>query len=786
MNTNQTSKHHVKKVIVTMAALLILLQQPAWAADSKVASITTQATLEESESSGEDLKVTSNDIPKGASISSEQAWQKLISAFPMLSDATVSSAEYGKTNSYPPDYTQVWTFNISYSFGNSSFGFSATIDAVSGEALSVHLPSNILERLSTAKDKIVTDKEAEVIAKQWLSKNLKNADYAGLHDHSEIYMNSETPSLFAPTSYNYYYTIWVNGLPSDVESINISVSRSGDVVSYNRHKTTAAYPSATPTLSQSAMDTKYRDSFDVELAYIPESIYSNSIQKQKYFLGYKPLDSHVYSFDAHTGKPLDSLNGNIEQLGLLDKKIDLPQSGDPFVSSSKSISADDAAALLATKIGVPQEYILENKQAQSKWDDPSTKTWNLHWRSANDSMNSDISAEVNVKTGQVYSYNSFISYSSQGEITYPTQGPALTDTQLQQKAIKLVTNLVPNASNEYKLAYISTPKAKAKQPTYNYHFQRYFNGIPVSNNQVQLALSADGTVQSFYLGGNVDLTKLPQNSKTSVSKEEARNVYLSKLNLQLKYGNYGGMWSGSVESPAITKLVYAPQWSESTSGTVWLDAQSGKWRNTYYGAVSTTSVEAKDIKDHPSEKSLLEIIKHGILIPDEQGNVHPDATLKAGDWLNMSARALYPTIDSMNRGGTETLYGGITSESPYYNSLQSFIELGWLNYNVNTVLNLDKVLTRDELAVSLVSMLQYEKLSHFYNENSDVAGISDASSIPHKGAVGITMKLGLLPALDGKFLPDRAVTRAEASEVLLRLADLIGKTDRFMSENYRY
>lgn len=784
MNTKEASRCHVKKVIVTMSALLILLQQPIWAADNKVENITTQ-TPQVSENSNVDLRVTSNIIPKGASISSEQAWQKLISVFPLLSSATLTSAEYGKTNSYPVGYTQVWNLDISYKISNGTTNFSATVDGVSGEVLSVHLPSDILERAGKTSNKLVNDKEAEAIAKQWLSANINSADYAGLHEVT-YYENTQTPSLFAPNGYNFYYKYWVNGLPSEAESVNISVSRSGEVVSYSRSKTSAKYPSATPTLSQSTIDKKYNDSFDVTLAYLPESIYSTSSQQKKYFLGYTPLESNGYSLDANTGKPLDNMNGDIEQISLLDKKIDLPQSGGKYVPSSKSVSADDAVALITSKIGVPKGYIIENKQTQSKWDDPATKTWKLRWKTANNSMFSNIFAEVDVKTGQIYSYNNSISYGSQGEIPiYPTSGPALTDNQLQQKAIKLVTSHVPNASNEYKLAYISTPKAKVKLPTYTYRFQRYINGIAVSNNQAQIILSADGSVLTFYVGDSADLTTLPQNSKPTISKEEARKLYLSNLKLQLKYSNFGGMWSGNAEIPESIKLVYAPQWSESTLGNVWLDAQSGKWRTTYYGPVSTTFNEAKDIQNHPSEKSLIKILQHGILIPDEQGNIQPDAAIKVGDWMTMSARAVYPNLDSMNRGGTEPLNGGLTSESPYYNALQSFIELGWMNYNVNTTLTLDKVLTRDELAVNLVSMLQYEKLSHFYTELSNVPGLSDAAAISHKGAVAITMKLGLLPAVDGKFLPDRPVTRAEASEVLLRLADLIGKTDRFMKQNNR-
>ncbi|MNC78385.1 hypothetical protein D3C75_1305840 [compost metagenome] len=69
---------------------------------------------------------------------------------------------------------------------------------------------------------------------------------------------------------------------------------------------------------------------------------------------------------------------------------------------------------------------------------------------------------------------------------------------------------------------------------------------------------------------------------------------------------------------------------------------------------------------------------------------------------------------------------------------------------------------------------------------SDLPNIADASAINNKGAVSLSLKLGLLPSIEGRFMPARKVTVAEASQVLERLAKLQGKTDTFMTGSRLY
>ena len=143
--------------------------------------------------------------------------------------------------------------------------------------------------------------------------------------------------------------------------------------------------------------------------------------------------------------------------------------------------------------------------------------------------------------------------------------------------------------------------------------------------------------------------------------------------------------------------------------------------------------------------------------------------------------------ESVLRAGVWKIYHGpirgFAPDHPYYQAIQVLIGQNWIPYDPDSPLRLDRKLTRDELASSLTRILNYEKLSKAFILPTDVQGISDADAITNKGATLIALKLGLLPAVDGKFLPEREVTRAEA-EVLVRMSKLAGRGDSFLSSFY--
>lgn len=140
-----------------------------------------------------------------------------------------------------------------------------------------------------------------------------------------------------------------------------------------------------------------------------------------------------------------------------------------------------------------------------------------------------------------------------------------------------------------------------------------------------------------------------------------------------------------------------------------------------------------------------------------------------------------------NSESNEKLFADVTIESPYYKAVKVLIDQRWIGgADPEKRLKPEEEMTREELAVLLMRILRYEKLAGFYMRPSDLPNIADASAINNKGAVSLSLKLGLLPSIEGRFMPARKVTVSEASQVLERLAKLQGKTDTFMTGSRLY
>ncbi|MNO14756.1 hypothetical protein D3C76_44050 [compost metagenome] len=88
------------------------------------------------------------------------------------------------------------------------------------------------------------------------------------------------------------------------------------------------------------------------------------------------------------------------------------------------------------------------------------------------------------------------------------------------------------------------------------------------------------------------------------------------------------------------------------------------------------------------------------------------------------------------------------------------------------------MLTREQLAVLLTSIVKYDRLANFYGKDVLNPQFSDAEKITRPGEVAIAVRLGLLQGQNGKFNPQRPVTKAEAASILMRLVKLQGKTDQ--------
>lgn len=779
-----------KATTAAMATLLLASQTPGFAGSASAAQ--AEQVNEATTGENEQLDATSNDVPEGAKISSRQASENILRLFPLLKKATISSARFDSPNSYPPPDYKAWEIGFQITQGNHTSGFSGTVHAGTGEVLSVHLPSDILDKHVSGSDVKLTKAEAEEKAVALLYQaipGLKDTEYAPLGD---LYSSIEQESLFGRTEYRYAYQLKHDGLLSDAETVYINVDESGLVTGYSRGTTSAKYPSSKPTASEEKARQQFEEQFDVELAYISKDR-SSSKQGQQYYLGYTPKNISIVPIEANTLERINTLTGKAVDEDSLQQDTKLQGDVTPFVPTNGTrLNVQQAANRVVTNFDIPKGYKLEHSQlGKGFFASPNNQVWSLSWsdRSANTSymFMRDISAQVDAVTGQIYSYTMMQRIGPEQEKqTEEKTGKLITRKQAEKLAMNTVIALVPDATEQFRLAnVIEVDDART------FMFQRYLNGIPVKDDTAQVQVLNDGTVNEFYTRIAATPEQLPADDKPAISYKEAKALYLEEFKLVLAYSRYGGygLNNGQV-IPVGVNLAYMPTRDEnSIYGTYEvLDANTGEWKLQYGETGAASKTEPTDISGHVAEDALRNMTQHGVLLADEQGRVFPDRVITRGDWFNYLARAINPNMDLYYSGdGDDKLYADVTPDSPYYKAIKVLIDQRWLaGADPEQNLNPQEEMTREELAVLLVRILRYEKLAGFYTLPSDLPNIADASAISSKGAVSLSLKLGLLPSIEGRFMPARKVTVAEASQVLERLAKLQGKTDTFMSGNRLY
>lgn len=784
---NIRSSISAKKVAATMAAIMLGVHTQGAIHSVSAASVVVTETASEA-GSGQSSIVLDSKLPKGAKISSEKAYNNVIALFPELKKATLTSSNFGGGNSYPQPNYKVWDLQFQIRMGSSSHGFSATVHGETGEVLSVYLPEYLWEKQAESDAKRISYAESEAISKAFLHKAIK-----GLSEDDYVKLDAnggDTISpLFGHAQYYFVYQLHVNGLPTSENTVYVTVHDSGVVTNYSRNIPQSDFPSPNPKLSAEEARSIFEKNFNVELSYIPNK-YSYNKKHSNYYLGYLP-STGMESIDANTGETFSAYNSTDTKTEYVTESL---PNGNAFVPSKKDLSAEEALQLVENTFPTPKGYQVSESRYEKRSYRSGEPSWNIRW-SKEDKDNSymymnGISAEVNAKTGEIHSYEIYNhSMDNETEVDKTVENKQKITAEAAKKlAINKVLTLVPNAAKELKLSTVSN-----SDTNYFFNFTRYLNGVPVYGDNVSISMDKTGAVQSFYSQFSADAANMPAASEPAVTKEAAKKIFLDRTKTTLQYEGFGGYYGiqGNREERSI-KLVYHPQLSDiDYYSNEALDASSGKWKLLYGTTQESIVSDIVDIKGHSAESVLQKMATHGVLTPNEEGKIEPERTITKGDWYTYLARGLNPGVgNDVYYSGNEDdkIFADVDTDSPYASIMNLLINQSWIEADPEQKISPEKQLTRGELAEMIMSVLKYEKLSKFYQQGTDLAAVADASQITNKGAASLAIKLDLLPLIDGRFLPERYVTVAEAAQVLNRLAELQGKLDFFMNSqsSYRY
>lgn len=779
-NTRRAQKRAAKTVLA--GALMTSLLLPAGMAGASAVVVSEAPAAFSTE--GSEHTVAQEADPSKVKVTKEEAITKLQELLPVLKKAKARSVSLGVTNMYPPPSNQmIWNIQWEYTEGNGSYGFSSQVDAMNGDVINVNFHAPMLDDAVYYPPKL-TGTQAQEKAKEWIAKAAPSLAGAELRQNND-YVISEGGALFGPAQYSYSYRVVRNGIVSPVEHVSVTVNGNGELVRFSKSSERYVYPDAKPAVSEEEALKQLTSDFGVRLTYQP--ITGRTGVPSKWVLAWMPEEIATTPIDAVTGKRL-SIMGSGEAVPV--KYDSLPASTHAFKprTGSGEMTLKEAAALIEAAKVLPASAKEVNGSLGEDYRDPTRDVWELTWMNNENPYTMGFPdrtrAEVDAVTGEVLSIRSDM-YGRRAETTVNK----ISEAQALTKANEIVSRFFPDAASELRLADSGSYDSIMGMGDYQFSYVRFHNDILVGGNTISVVLDAEGNLLQYYNSSSapdVDAAVSPAN--LAVTEEEAMKAYLDRFKLELQYyaSPLSRMSSADKESLEL-KLVYQPITAQVQFlyEQTMLDASTGEWIRPYELdlAVRGEAGQATDIEGHWAEEALATLLSYGVVQPDEDGLLLPDAKLKAGEWLEWMSNGLSNYYMSYSSSQGTSPAAGVATDHPYYEQVRLAIERGWIDGEA--VFDPDAELTREQLAALAVAAVNYKKLSAFLAEDVQVTGLVDAASIQNKGAVALAVKLGLMQDANGRFNPEGAVTRAQAATVMLRLAALQGRTDQQIGSNNR-
>ncbi len=579
-----------------------------------------------------------------------------------------------------------------------------------------------------------------------------------------------------------------NGLPSGLESISITISGDGEVTQFNRLGERLDYPSPVPTVSRADAEKKFREEFQVELGYVP--VYKNGVITD-WVLAWGPASDASQVINAQTGHKIDTEGKDITVTKVMDSVVPAGTKVFQPRTSTTELTSDEAANLVEQTVFIPEGRKLSYPSLdQDYFRNPERKTWRLRWEEERQNLTGPIyfptqsSAMVDALTGQILEFQ--IESYNYGEPREPLAAPAgaakLNYGQAKQRALEWVNQLYPQASQDLKLLERGESWSRLSNgEQFRFELNRYVNDIPVLSGGVSITVDAYGRLFYYSVNHGQVPANLPDGQAVTVTAEQALQSYLDNYELKLLYTQFGGfMLNNSYVEPKVY-LVYSPQSKDPSRSYQVLNAVTGKWVATFDDLRMEpvgNKKEPKDLKGHWAEADLKTLVRYRILEPDDEGNLHPNETITVGDWMTYAVKAVNPHYSSYVMASPSAATDvAVPTDDKYSQVFRYAAELGWID--TAQPLQLEQKLTREQLAALLVSIVKYDRLAaNFYEKNALADQFSDAKQITRPGEVAVAVQLGLLQGQNGKFNPQRQVTKAEAASILMRLVKLQGQTDQ--------
>ncbi|MGH4138856.1 YcdB/YcdC domain-containing protein [Clostridium sp.] len=635
-----------------------------------------------------------------------------------------------------------WNINWDMYNASKSINISVTLNAETGEVIAA---SNY-ERKTNEENTVptVTAKEAGKISDEFVEKigAKKNREYNKKDNNNLGYYGSP--------NYNFSYINKVNGIEFDGNSINIEVDGvSGKVVSYyNNWNADLKFPEIKGVIDSKTAVEAFKAEAKMSLKYMAfTQNYRYYENKRDVKLLYVPEFNKGNVLDAKDGKfidPFNNVNGSVKKDLNEKEKSDFYGKAKVITNREKAIEEEEAGTIIKSFINkiYGEGYVIQGLAYQEFSENvgsSSNKTWSASFNKGN-VVNSNEGGNVSIDalTGEIV--NSY-KYSNEDYNSSEKFTAKLSWNDAYTKALDAVAKYYPDKIKQIKteqIHYLYSDYDKMGERSYYFNFTRIENGIEFNENGVNIGFSAvTGDMNS--LNCNWDNTiKFPE-IKNAISAKNANDLLYSKYKPILVYTQINK--SVNPEKPELEiKLAYKLSDNNGMYDYTNIDALTGKFLN-YNGENIDPNIELfkEKIKGSKAEKELSILASKGLI---ETADFKLDKKITQIDLIKMlvNARGYTPYMAEKT---ADLKFSNIVKSDVNYKYLQMAVSYGIMENSKGKFIG-DKLVTREELAKTLVKYTNYSKLA----DHSELFKInySDASKISkgNSGYVAIAAAFGFI------------------------------------------
>lgn len=188
--------------------------------------------------------------------------------------------------------------------------------------------------------------------------------------------------------------------------------------------------------------------------------------------------------------------------------------------------------------------------------------------------------------------------------------------------------------------------------------------------------------------------------------------------------------------------------------------------------VDDESTEEVESDDTVSQNSISENSIDKLLLENEKSAL-AEGDISRIQWMNTLIETFGLSVDASNY--PDNYYSDLDSSSEQYRNVMIATEFGLVDVEAGDDIELDEAATREYAAFSLNQLVGYVNESEYSFGDVDEAKYPDADQV--------ALDQGWLNTIDGKFLPDQAITSDEKQNMITKGSAIIGSTDIDSSHN---